>query len=67
MARTCRQGEYGVGKFLRHLLATQRGATAVEYGLIVAMIVIAMIGSLGYLGEQTSGMWSNISNEVTNR
>ncbi len=42
------------------LLASQRGATAIEYGLIAALIVIAMIGALSGLGGGVGGMWTNL-------
>jgi pilus assembly protein Flp/PilA len=42
-----------------------RGATAVEYGLIVSLIVIAIIASLGNLAERSSGIWINVSNTFT--
>lgn len=45
-------------------LADQRGATAVEYGLIAALIVIAIIGALGALGGGTGGMWTDLDSEV---
>ena len=51
---------------LRRLLAGQRGATAVEYGLIAALIVIAMVGALAVLGGGTGGMWTNLSSDVAN-
>src|SRR5687767_12659064 len=52
---TCGRGpeEGGVGAIrqtLRRLPAEQRGATAIEYGLIAALIVIAMMGGLSMLG-----------------
>lgn len=42
----------------------QRGATAVEYGLILAMIFLAMIGALTSFGTAATGMWDYIANEV---
>ncbi len=48
-------------KFLT-LCADRRGATAIEYGLIVALIVVAMMGGLELLGGGTSGMWTKINN-----
>lgn len=47
-------------KWLRLLLLDDRGATAVEYGLIVALVVIAMVASLTGLGNVTSGIWNNV-------
>jgi pilus assembly protein Flp/PilA len=46
------------------LLRDQRGATAVEYGLILAMIVLALISALTNVANKTTGMWNNVSNEV---
>lgn len=44
----------------------QRGATAVEYGLICAMIVLVMVVSLKLVAADTIVMWSNVSTKVQN-
>jgi pilus assembly protein Flp/PilA len=41
-----------------------RGATIVEYGLILAMIFLAMAGALGVVAGVTTGMWNNVSAAV---
>ncbi len=46
---------------LRKLLAAERGATAIEYGLIAALIAIAAMGAMSGLGGGVGGMWSNLS------
>lgn len=46
------------------LTRCERGATAVEYGLIIAMIVLAIITALTSVAEKTTGMWNNVANEV---
>lgn len=51
---------------LRTLMACGQGATAIEYGLIAALIVVAMIGALGQLGGGSTGMWGKISSAVLN-
>ena len=51
---------------LRRLLADQGGATAIEYGLIVALIAIAAIGGISALGGGAGGMWTDLSTEVQN-
>ena len=51
---------------LRRLLADQKAATAIEYGLIAALIVIAMMAGLSALGGGAGGMWTNISAQVQN-
>ena len=53
-------------KILRAFVRDNTGATAVEYGLILALIVIAMMASLTNVANTTSGMWNNIA-DVTNK
>ncbi|MGN6268734.1 MAG: Flp family type IVb pilin [Sphingomonas sp.] len=49
---------------VRRLGGNRRGGTAIEYGLIAALIVIAMIASLKGLANVTTGMWNNVSTQV---
>ena len=51
-------------KFLRNLFRSVAGATAVEYGLILALICIACLGALGGLAETTIGMWNDVAQNV---
>lgn len=51
---------------MRRLFADQRGATAIEYGLIASLIIIAMMGGLSLLGGGSNGMWSKVHNAVVN-
>jgi pilus assembly protein Flp/PilA len=53
-------------KTLRKLCVDQRGATAIEYGLIVALIGVAIMGALSSLGGGVGGMWGKLSNYVDN-
>lgn len=46
------------------LLRCQRAATAVEYGLILALIVLAMMAALIELAGTTTSMWNNVSTAV---
>jgi pilus assembly protein Flp/PilA len=57
-------GDTDMGFRLSKLGRDERGATAVEYGLIISMIVLAMVGALGSVADTTIGMWNYISNEV---
>lgn len=52
--------------FLKKLVRAERGATAVEYGLICALIVLAAMGAITSFGTNAIAMWDNVSNEVTN-
>ncbi|MBX7526540.1 Flp family type IVb pilin [Qipengyuania vesicularis] len=51
-------------RFLKSLGRDDQGATAVEYGLIVALIFLAMIGGVQTFGNTAISMWNNISTTV---
>ncbi len=53
-----------IRKMTRMVRADKRGATAIEYGLIAALIVIAMIGGLAALGGGAGGLWTKVNNAV---
>jgi pilus assembly protein Flp/PilA len=50
-----------IRKILRMLRANERGATAIEYGLIAALIAVASIGGMQQLGGGVGGKWGNIA------
>jgi pilus assembly protein Flp/PilA len=41
-----------------------KAATAVEYGLILALIFLAIIVGVASLANVTIGMWNNVNSEV---
>jgi pilus assembly protein Flp/PilA len=51
---------------IRRIARCEQGATAVEYGLIASLIVIAMLVALSSVATTTSGMWNTVSTKVTN-
>jgi pilus assembly protein Flp/PilA len=51
----------------RRLRTDKRGATAIEYGLLVALIAVAMMGGLSTLGGGVGGMWSTLSNTASDK
>jgi pilus assembly protein Flp/PilA len=51
-------------RLIGRLSQDERGATAVEYALIAALIVIAMISALNNVAGTTTNMWNNVSNDV---
>lgn len=55
-----------IRKMLRAIGASDRGATAIEYGLIAALIVVAMMGGLRTLGGGANGMWGKLDNTLGN-
>ena len=52
-------------RLLRRLAGDRKGASAVEYGLIAALIVITMIASFIQVANTTVGMWGNINSKYT--
>ena len=54
---------------LQHLLSRplrrdDSGATAVEYGLMVALIAVVIIAAVTLLGNKLSGMFDSISGKL---
>ena len=48
------------------LIGNERGATAIEYGLIVALIVIAIVIAISTVGGGAHDIWANVSNKAGN-
>lgn len=51
-------------KILRNLKKNVAGATAIEYGLIAALIAVAAITAMGALGTQLSTTFDTTSAEM---
>lgn len=51
-------------KFFDKLIRDEAGATAIEYGLIAALIAVAAIGAMSALGSNLKGTFNNVSTEV---
>jgi pilus assembly protein Flp/PilA len=52
--------------FLNSLRQDTRGTSAIEYGIICAMVVIAIVSAVRGLGSQNGGVWANIATKATN-
>ena len=46
---------------IRKLFASRKGATAIEYGLIAALIAVAAIAAMQGLGNSLNTTFSNVS------
>jgi pilus assembly protein Flp/PilA len=46
------------------LARNRRGATSIEYGLILALIVLVMFVALANVAGTTIRMWTRVSNNV---
>ena len=49
-----------MAKFLK-LIKNNKGATAIEYGLIAALIAVAAIGAMQGIGSKLSTTFNNVS------
>ncbi len=50
---------------LKKLFLSDEGATAVEYGLILALIALTAIVAITGVANQTVGIWDDVANQVT--
>jgi pilus assembly protein Flp/PilA len=55
-----------IRSFFSTLRRDQSGATAIEYGLIIALISVAAIGAMSTLGGENGGGWDRMANKVVN-
>ncbi len=51
-------------KFFKKLLRNEAGATAIEYGLIAALIAVAAIGAMHGLSDAISGSFNATAVEL---
>lgn len=52
-------------KFFSRFARNESGATAVEYGLIAALIGVVIIAGAGFLGQALNQKFQDIGNTVT--
>ena len=52
-----------MAKFLK-LFKNEKGATAIVYGLIAALIAVAAIGAMTSIGSSLSNTFSNVSSSL---
>jgi pilus assembly protein Flp/PilA len=53
-----------MSQFLTRFLKDESGATAIEYGLIAALIAAVLIGALTAIGTNLNGTFDTISQKV---
>ncbi|MEV4935473.1 Flp family type IVb pilin [Sphingobium sp. LMA1-1-1.1] len=51
-------------QFIRKMLKNEKGATAIEYGLIAALIAVAAIGAMTSLGGKLTNTFTKVSNNM---
>jgi pilus assembly protein Flp/PilA len=51
-------------KMIKKLFKNEDGATAIEYGLIAALIAVAAITAMGGLGNSLSNTFNKVNNNL---
>jgi pilus assembly protein Flp/PilA len=52
--------------FFKRLMNDVLGATAIEYGLILALVFIAAAGAIGGFADENQNIWNKVSNSMSN-
>ncbi len=53
-------------KHLKSFVRDESGATAIEYGLIAALVAVAAITALTTLGEELTNIFNTVANKLKN-
>jgi pilus assembly protein Flp/PilA len=51
-------------KHIKHFCGDESGATAIEYGLIAALVSVAAIGALTTMGNTLNTLFTTVSNSM---
>jgi pilus assembly protein Flp/PilA len=57
--------EMTMSKFVTSFLKDESGATAIEYGLIAALVAVAIVTAVTALGTQLSSTFARVTTAVT--
>lgn len=52
---------------MKHVIAflqREEAATAVEYAVMLALILVGIVGTIGAVGAQAGGLWSGIEGDL---
>lgn len=55
----------GAGRAARRFLTDESGVTAIEYGLLAALIAVAALAGITLLGDRVYQMYTYVSAEVS--
>lgn len=51
--------------FIKSIVDDTTGATAIEYGLIVSLIVLVSVGSMNNVANATIEMWNDVEAQTS--
>ena len=52
-------------EWLTSRISSERGVTAVEYGIMVSLIAVVIIGAVTILGNNLNGVFTDVGNAIT--
>jgi pilus assembly protein Flp/PilA len=52
-------------RIVKSVLKCERAATTIEYGMILALIVLAMMAALNGFANGSNAMWNDISTKMS--
>ncbi len=52
-------------KFIKKIFKNENGATAIEYGLIAALISVAAMSAINLVGQDVTATFTKVSNQIT--
>ena len=53
-----------VGLFAQYISKDEKGATAIEYGLIAALVSVVMIATLWIVGQNLDAVFGEVGNQL---
>ena len=51
-------------RFIKRLSSDEKGATAIEYGLVAALIAVVIIGAVSLVGSDLGNTFNNVANKL---
>ena len=53
-----------MGKFVQRFVKDESGATAIEYGLIAALVAVVLVTALGLMGNKLAGTFNTVTSDL---
>jgi pilus assembly protein Flp/PilA len=53
-----------LSKFIQRFCQDESGATAIEYGLIAALVAVVLVTALGAMGNKLSGTFTKVTADL---
>jgi pilus assembly protein Flp/PilA len=54
-----------IASYVRSLFQDEDGPTAVEYAVMLALVLMAVIGAINSVGNSTSAIWQDNATKIT--